>query len=848
MSKVLLITNIPAPYRVDLFYYMQTHQQTHEFFVIYTNRNEDNRQWVIDERKLLQSTILKSKIIKHKGEGDVHYLHIPQHLTREITRINPDVVIAWEYNPSALKALLWCKRHGRKFIHLTDGTLRSERNIGRVQKLMRHIIIRHADACIASSTKAKEKLLHWGVPERKIFLSLLTVDISRFRYAEKRENQHTLLFVGRIIPLKGLDLLLRALPKVHQPFELLIVGDGEAETGPLATSWHGNKFMNPITDGAVLPILHLNGFKIANPTIFSRMSHGEVESFFRGCGWEPRFVEGDEPMAMHQQMAAALDWAIREIRRIQRTARKSGEAKRPRWPMLVLRTPKGWTGPKEVDGLPVEGCWRAHQVPISLGADTDRHLAELEEWLRSYKPEELFNADGTPVEPVAAFPPAGKRRMGANPHTNGGLLLRDLRTPDFRDYAVEVKAPGAVEAQDMYVLGTYVRDVMKLNMDARNFRIFAPDETASNRLQAVFEVTGRRFLDEQLPGIDDHLDPDGRVMDSMLSEHFCEGFLEGYLLTGRHGFFDSYEAFIRIVDSMFSQHAKWLKMCNELPWRHDIASLNYILASNVWQQDHNGFTHQDPGFLDHAANKKADVVRMYLPPDANCLLSCFDHCIKSRNYVNVMVASKHPRPQWLTMEQAVKHCTQGIGIWDWASNDAGCEPDVVMACCGDTPTLETLAAVSILRRELPELKIRVVNVVDLMKLQPHTEHPHGLTDEEYDTLFTKDKPIIFAYHGYPTLIHELTYRRHNRNLHVRGYKEEGTITTPFDMRVLNDIDRFDLVIDTVQRLPQLGNRGAYLIQKMNDKLVEHRQYIKDNGVDLPEVRAWKWNDGKGVEV
>ena len=515
--------------------------------------------------------------------------------------------------------------------------------------------------------------------------------------------------------------------------------------------------------------------------------------------------------------------------------------------MLVLRTPKGWTGPKEVDGLPVEGCWRAHQVPISMGAEEKAHLPLLESWLRSYKPEELFHQDGTPVELVASFPPTGARRMGANPHANGGLLLRDLRTPDFRDYAVDIPSPGAVEAQDMYVLGTYVRDVMKLNMDARNFRIFAPDETASNRLQAVFEVTGRRFLDEQIEGIDDHLDPDGRVMDSMLSEHFCEGFLEGYLLTGRHGFFDSYEAFIRIVDSMFSQHAKWLKMCNELPWRQDIASLNYILASNVWQQDHNGFTHQDPGFLDHVANKKADVVRMYLPPDANCLLSCFDHCIKSRNYVNVIVASKHPRPQWLTMEQAVKHCTQGIGIWEWASNDQGQEPDIVMACCGDTPTLETLAAVTILRRELPELKIRVVNVVDLMKLQPHTEHPHGLTDEEYDTLFTRDKPIIFAYHGYPTLIHELTYRRHNRNLHVRGYKEEGTITTPFDMRVLNDIDRFDLVIDTVRRLPQLGNRGAYLVQKMNDKLVEHRQYIKDNGIDLPEVRAWKWNDGKGIE-
>ena len=628
-----------------------------------------------------------------------------------------------------------------------------------------------------------------------------------------------------------------------------VVGDGEAETGPLATSWHSNKFLNPITDGAVLPILHLNGFKIANPTIFSRISHEEVEQFFRGCGWEPRFVEGSEPEKMHQQMAATLDWAIREIKRIQQHARTTGDTTRPRWPMIVFRSPKGWTGPKEVDGNPVEDCFRAHQVPISMGPDTEKHLPILEQWLRSYHPEELFDEEGRPVDLLRSFAPKGDRRMGANPHANGGLLLRDLRTPDFRDYGVEVPAPGEVEAQDMLVLGGYVRDVMKLNLESRNFRIFAPDETASNRLHPVFEVTGRRFLGERYENEDpdEHLDPDGRVMDSMLSEHMCEGWLEGYLLTGRHGFFNSYEAFIRIVDSMFAQHAKWLKTCNELPWRQDIASLNYILSSNVWQQDHNGFTHQDPGFLDHVANKKADVVRIYLPPDANCLLSVFDHCIKSRNYVNVMVASKHPRPQWLTMDQAVKHCTQGIGIWDWASNDQGEEPDVVMACCGDTPTLETLAAVTILRKELPELKIRVVNVVDLMKLQPHTEHPHGLTDMEYDMLFTQDRPIIFAYHGYPTLIHELTYRRHNKHLHVRGYKEEGTITTPFDMRVLNDIDRFHLVIDVVQRLHSLGNRGAYLVQRMNDKLVEHRQYIKDHGVDLPEIRELKWNNGKGIE-
>ena len=624
-----------------------------------------------------------------------------------------------------------------------------------------------------------------------------------------------------------------------------VVGDGEAETGPLATAWHSNKFLNPKTDGAVLPILHLNGFKIANPTVFSRISHEEAEMFFKGCGWEPRFVEGDDPMVMHQKMAAALDWAVREIQRIQEYARSTGDVTRPRWPMIVLRSPKGWTGPKEVDGKPLEGCWRAHQVPIAVHDGAPGRVQELEQWLKSYRPEELFDENGTLIPELQALAPKGNRRMGANPHANGGLLLRDLRTPDFRDYAVDVPQPGAVEAQDMTVMGTYVRDVMELNMESRNFRVFGPDETASNRLSPVFEVTGRRWEDPIDEHLDENLDRDGRVMDSMLSEHLCQGWLEGYLLTDRHGFFNSYEAFIRIVDSMVAQHAKWLKVCNQLPWRQKIASLNYVLSSNVWQQDHNGFTHQDPGFLDHVANKKADVVRLYLPPDANCLLSCFDHCIKSRNYVNVMVASKHPRPQWLTMEQAVKHCTQGIGIWQWASNDQGCEPDVVMACCGDTPTLETLAAVTILRHYLPDLKIRVVNVVDLMKLQPHTEHPHGLTDEDYDALFTKDKPIIFAFHGYPTLVHELTYRRRNKNLHVRGYKEEGTITTPFDMRVQNDIDRFDLVIDTVKRLPQLGNTASYLIQEMQDKLVEHRQYITTYGQDLPEVRDWKWNDGKG---
>ena len=621
-----------------------------------------------------------------------------------------------------------------------------------------------------------------------------------------------------------------------------VVGDGEAETGPLAAAWHSNKFLNPITDGAVLPILHLNGFKIANPTVFSRISREESEMFFKGCGWEPRFVEGDDPEQMHQKMAAALDWAVREIQRVQEYARSTGDPTRPRWPMIVFRSPKGWTGPKEVDGKPLEGCWRSHQVPIPVHDGKPGRVQELELWLKSYRPEELFDENGTLIPELQALSPKGERRMGANPHANGGLLLRDLRTPDFREYAAAVPSPGAVEEQDTAVLGNYVRDLLRLNREARNFRVFGPDETASNRLSAVFQASGRRWMDPIDPETDQDLSPDGRVMDSMLSEHLCQGWLEGYLLTGRHGFFNSYEAFIRIVDSMVSQHAKWLKVCSQLPWRQKIASLNYVLASNVWQQDHNGFTHQDPGFLDHVANKKADVVRLYLPPDANCLLSCFDHCIQSRNYINVIVASKHPRPQWLTMDQAVKHCTQGIGIWQWASNDRGAEPDVVMACCGDTPTLETLAAVTLLRRYLPQLKIRVVNVVDLMKLQPHTEHPHGLTDEDYDALFTKDKPIIFAFHGYPTLVHELTYRRHNKNLHVRGYKEEGTITTPFDMRVQNDIDRFDLVIDTVKRLPQLGNTAAYVIQEMRDKLVEHKQYITTYGQDLPEVREWKWTD------
>ena len=616
------------------------------------------------------------------------------------------------------------------------------------------------------------------------------------------------------------------------------VGDGEAETGPLATAWHSNKFLNPAQDGAVLPILHLNGYKINNPTVFARISHEEVESFFHGCGWKPYFVEGDDPMDMHKKMAEALDKCVEEIKAIQKAAREEGKDERPFWPMIVLRTPKGWTGPKVVDGLQIENSFRAHQVPITM--EKPEHMQLLKDWLLSYKPEELFDENYRLIPELRALAPEGDHRISANPHANGGKLLRDLRLPDFKKYAVDVPAPGAVKTQDMLELGGYVRDVFALNKESKNFRIFGPDECMSNRLYRAFEVTDRDFNAEIYP-TDDKLAKDGRIMDSYLSEHMCEGWLEGYILTGRHGFFASYEAFIRVVDSMAAQHAKWLKVCNQLPWRQDIASLNLVLTSNVWQQDHNGFTHQDPGFLDHIANKKADVVRMYLPPDANCLLSCFDHCVKSKNYVNVIVASKHPSFQWLTMEQAVNHCTQGVSIWDWASNDGGTEPDIVMACCGDTPTLEALAAVTILRDNLPDLKIRFVNVVDLMKLQPHGVHPHGLTDADYDAIFTKDKPIIFNFHGYPTLIHELTYTRHNKNLHVFGYIEEGTITTPFDMRVQNKIDRFDLVKTAITVLPQLGNTGSSLFQKMNDLLVKHKNYIAAVGEDIPEVRDWVWH-------
>ena len=618
-----------------------------------------------------------------------------------------------------------------------------------------------------------------------------------------------------------------------------VVGDGESETGPLATAWHSNKFLNAARDGAVLPVLHLNGYKISNPTIFARISDEEREWFFKGCGWKPYVVKGDDPMTMHALMAETVDKCIEEIKEIQRKAREEGCTERPFWPMIILETPKGWTGPKVVDGKQVEGTFRAHQVPISM--EKEEHLAQLEEWLRSYHPEELFGDDYRLIPELRELAPEGDARMSANPHTNGGKLLRDLRTPDFRDYAVDVPYPGSVKAQDMMELGGYVRDLFVLNKENKNFRIFGPDETKSNRLYKAFEVEKRAF-NAEFTDEDEDLAIDGRIMDSYLSEHMCEGWLEGYLLTGRHGFFASYESFIRVVDSMVSQHAKWLKVCNQLPWRQKIASLNLILSSNVWQQDHNGFTHQDPGFLDHVANKKADVVRMYLPPDTNCLLSCFDHCIKSKNYVNVIVASKHPSMQWLTMDQAVVHCTQGIGIWDWASSDQGAEPDLVMACCGDTPTLEALAATTILRDSLPDIKIRFVNVVDLMKMESHINHPHGLTDDEFDQIFTKNKPVVFAFHGYPKLIHELTQGRTNeKRFYVHGYIEEGTITTAFDMRVQNHIDRFSLVKEALKHLPQLGDKAGHLNQQMNNLLVKHKNYIAEYGQDLPEVLDWKWH-------
>jgi xylulose-5-phosphate/fructose-6-phosphate phosphoketolase len=620
-----------------------------------------------------------------------------------------------------------------------------------------------------------------------------------------------------------------------------VIGDGEAETGPLAAAWHSNKFLNPVTDGAVLPILHLNGYKIANPTLFARISKRELEDLFGGYGHKPYFVEGSEPEQMHQLMAETLDTAVEEIKTIQREAREKRTAQRPSWPMIVLRTPKGWTGPKEVDGKKTEGSWRSHQVPLADMAGKKEHVKLLEDWMKSYKPEELFSETGEFKPELAALAPIGNRRMGANPHANGGVLLKDLRMPDFRDYAVNAPQPGVVVAEATRVLGQFLRDVMKLNEKQRNFRVFGPDETASNRLSALFEVTDRTWVAETVPE-DEGLAPDGRVME-ILSEHTCQGWLEGYLLTGRHGFFSTYEAFVHIIDSMFNQHAKWLKVTrDEIPWRRPIASLNYLLTSHVWRQDHNGFSHQDPGFIDHVVNKKAEVVRVYLPPDANTLLSVADHCLRSRNYVNVIVAGKQPALQYLDMDAAIKHCTAGIGIWEWASNDKGGEADVVMACCGDIPTLETLAAVELLRSELPDLKIRVVNVVNLMKLQPKSEHPHGLTDKEFDALFTTDKPIIFAFHGYPWLIHRLTYRRTNHdNLHVRGYKEEGTTTTPFDMVVMNDLDRFGLVMDVIDRVVKLGAGAGYMKQYMRDKRIEHKEYIRKYGDDMPEVRDWKWS-------
>jgi xylulose-5-phosphate/fructose-6-phosphate phosphoketolase len=618
-----------------------------------------------------------------------------------------------------------------------------------------------------------------------------------------------------------------------------VVGDGEAETGPLAASWHSNKFLNPIRDGAVLPILHLNGYKIANPTVLARISKEELTSLLVGYGYKPFFVAGDEPEAMHQLMAATLDTVLDEIEIIQTNTREHGLTERPRWPMIVLQTPKGWTGPKFVDGKPVEGTWRAHQVPLSQPTDNPEHLRLLEEWLRSYKPEELFDKTGKLRNELAELAPKRERRMGANPHANGGLLLKALKLPDYREYAVKVTKPGTLEAEATRVLGRFLRDVMKLNLDRRNFRVVGPDETASNRLDALFEVTDRVWIAKTLP-TDEHESPDGRVME-VLSEHLCQGWLEGYLLTGRHGFFSCYEAFVHIVDSMVNQHAKWLKVTGDISWRRPIASLNYLLTSHVWRQDHNGFSHQDPGFIDHVVNKKADVVRVYLPPDANSLLSVVDHCLRSRNYINVVIAGKQPALQYMNMDAAMAHCADGIGMWEWAGNDNGAEPDVVMACAGDVPSLETLAAVDILRQHFPDLKIRVVNVVDLMTLQPQSEHPHGLSDKDFDLLFTTNKPIIFAFHGYPWLIHRLTYRRNNhRNLHVRGYKEEGTTTTPFDMAVLNDLDRYHLVMDVIDRVPKLESVGAHVLQHMRQKRFEHKRYISEYGEDMPEIRNWKW--------
>ena len=619
-----------------------------------------------------------------------------------------------------------------------------------------------------------------------------------------------------------------------------VVGDGEAETGPLATAWHSNKFLNPATDGAVLPILHLNGYKIANPTVMARIPREELESLFVGYGYKPYWVEGSDPADVHQQMAGTMDAAIADIKRIQQDARENGNSERPAWPMIVMKTPKGWTGPKEVDGQKTEDYWRSHQVPMAEMAQKPGHVKVLEDWMKSYKVEELFDENGRLLPELRALAPEGNRRMGANPHANGGLLLRELRMPDFRDYAVEVEKPGTTLGEATRKLGEFLREVTSMNMEHRNFRMFSPDEHASNRLAATFEVTNRAW-DAETYDYDDHLAADGRVME-ILSEHTCQGWLEGYLLTGRHGFFSTYEAFVHVVDSMFNQHAKWLKVTrDEIHWRRPIASLTYLLSSHVWRQDHNGFSHQDPGFIDHAVNKKAEVIRVYLPPDANTLLSVGDHCLRSKNYVNIIVAGKQPALQYLDMDAAIKHCTAGVGIWEWASNDRGGEPDVVMACCGDIPTLETLAAVDMLRGYFPQLKIRVINVVDLMRLQPHTEHPHGMTDKEFDTLFTSDKPIVFAFHGYPWLIHRLTYRRRNhRNLHVRGYKEEGTTTTPFDMVVRNDLDRFHLVDDVIDRVTGLGGEAAYVKQEIFDKLVEHKHYIQTHGDDMPEIRDWKW--------